>query len=361
MESKLTSELTFNQAIAQATMQMMEEDESIILFGEGVNDPGRIFGTTTELVEKFGSTRVQESPISENAIAGIMLGAALNGLRPIMTFQRVDFSLYAFDQLINNIAKWTSMFGLENGPPMVFRMIIGQGWGQGPQHAQNLQSIFAHIPGLKVITPSLPFNAKGMLIEALKGSSPVIFLEHKWCQGIIGDVPEKIYSCPLDKAAQLKEGDQLTIVSNSYWSVESLKAAKFLSEVGIEVSVIDLRSLSPIDLKLIKKDLNKTKRLLVVDGAWREYGVSSEIITQVVEEGCAADLLSPPARLTFHSSYSPSSTTLANEYYLNAGDIYNKVLEILGVQKKSPLKEEYMKSRVWDKPDPIYNKNFPNL
>lgn len=352
--------MTFNQAILEATYQEMENDSHVVVFGEGVNDPGGIFGTTLGLKERFGEERIQETPVSENAMTGIMLGAALNGLKPIFIFQRADFALYAMDQIVNNVAKWSSMFGGEFQVPLVMRMVMGQGWGQGHQHAQNLQAMFSHFPGLQVVTPSTPYSAKGLLSAAINCPSPVIFLEHKWCQDITGQVPKELYQSQLHQSCLLKEGNDLTIVSNSYWSMESYKACMFLSELGIEVDLIDLRSLTPIDFKQIKKSLLKTQRLLVVDGSWKSFGLAAEIIAQVSEDS-EINLITKPSRLTFSDHYSPSSPHMANQYYINAKDIFKRVQELLECQLESYSLDLYMEQRILDKPDHILNGDFPNI
>src|ERR1700722_14260768 len=181
--------LTLSQAILQATDQLMQIDSSVYVMGLGVPDPKGIFGTTTGLEKKYGSDRVLDMPTSENGMTGIAIGSALLGLRPIMTHQRVDFFLLALDQLINNAAKWHYMFGGQMNVPLVIRLIIGRGWGQGPQHSQSLQSIFSHIPGLKVVMPSNPYDAKGLLLSAIDDENPVVYLEHRWLHGIFGEVP----------------------------------------------------------------------------------------------------------------------------------------------------------------------------
>src|SRR3990167_3336413 len=175
----MSREIKFHQAILEATTQLMESNPDVYVIGLGAPDPKGLFGTTMGLEEKFGPNRVMDMPASENAMTGIVIGSALMGMRPIMTHQRVDFSLLALDQLINNAAKWHYMFGGKGSVPMVVRMFIGRGWGQGPQHSQTLHSIFAHIPGLKVVMPSNPQDAKGLFISSVQDNNPVIFLEHR--------------------------------------------------------------------------------------------------------------------------------------------------------------------------------------
>src|SRR5579872_1970482 len=189
----MTRQIKYHEAILEATDQIMELDPRVYLMGLGAPDPKGIFGTTSGLGKKYGPNRVMDMPTSENAMTGIAIGSAIEGMRPIMTHQRVDFFLLALDQLINNGAKWHYMFGGQMKVPLVIRLIIGRGWGQGPQHSQSLQSFFAHIPGLKVVMPSNPYDAKGLLISAIEDDNPVVYLEHRWLHGIFGEVPKEIY------------------------------------------------------------------------------------------------------------------------------------------------------------------------
>ena len=193
---QLVRELTYAQAIQEGLHQSMEADARVILVGEGVPDPKAIFATTAGLRDRFGSARVFDMPLSENGMTGICIGAALSGLRPVMVHQRIDFALLAMDQLVNNAAKWHYMFdGLAN-VPLVIRVIIGRGWGQGPQHSQSLQALFAHIPGFKVVLPATAYDAKGMLISAIEDNNPVIFIEHRWLHNIKDAVPAEPYRAP---------------------------------------------------------------------------------------------------------------------------------------------------------------------
>ncbi len=187
----------FNEAILEAHDQLMAVDPNVYIMGLGVPDPKGIFGTTVGLQEKYGPNRVMDMPCSENAMTGVAIGSALVGMRPIMTHQRVDFFLLALDQLVNNACKWHFMFGGQLNVPLVIRLIIGRGWGQGPQHSQTLTSFFAHLPGLKVVAPSSPYDAKGLLISAVEDNNPVVYLEHRWLHNIYGEVPSEIYRVPL--------------------------------------------------------------------------------------------------------------------------------------------------------------------
>lgn len=302
--------------------------------GLGVPDPKGIFGTTTDLHKIHGNERVMDMPVAENAMTGVAIGSAIVGMRPIMTHQRVDFMLLSLDQIINNAAKWHYMFGGKMKVPIVIRLIIGRGWGQGPQHSQSLQALFAHIPGLKVVMPTTPYDAKGLLISAIEDDNPVIFLEHRWLHNIFGPVPEKMYRVPIGQGNIMRAGDQVSIVSNSYMSLEALKAAEMLEKDGISAEVVDLRTIKPLDEELIIESVKKSGRLLVVDGAWRSFGVSAEIIA-LVSERAHDSLKTAPVRIAYPDVPTPTSWALANHYYPKSVDIVNAARQILGLEKKT--------------------------
>jgi pyruvate dehydrogenase E1 component beta subunit len=250
--------------------------------------------------------------------------------------------MLAMDQIINNAAKWHYMFNGQSSVPIVIRVIVGRGWGQGPQHSQNLQALFAHIPGLKVVTPATAKDAKGMMIAALQDKNPVIFIEHRWLYHIEDAVPEKMPLSELDKAQILRNGSDVTIVANSLMTIESIKAAEVLSKVGVDVEIVDLRSIKPIDLDTILKSVSKTKNLVVVDSAWKTGGISGEIISLVVES--SFDLLErAPLRVTSPDCYVPTSHYLADEYYQDAKQIANQVLKFLDQQDGADLVNSMLK------------------
>ncbi|WP_054775080.1 alpha-ketoacid dehydrogenase subunit beta, partial [Methylogaea oryzae] len=244
-------QLTQIEAIREALEQAMAEDERVILVGEGVPDPKGVFGTTAGLQERFGKQRVFDSPIAENGMTGICIGAAMSGLRPVMVHQRIDFALLAMDQIVNNAAKWRYMFAGQVNIPLVIRVIVGRGWGQGPQHAQSLQALFAHIPGLKVVMPSSGYDSKGMLLAAIRDDNPVIFIEHRWLQTLRDIVPEEPYVVPLDQALICHPGRHATLLAFSYMTVEARLAAEALADYGIELEVIDARCVRPLDLATV--------------------------------------------------------------------------------------------------------------
>lgn len=331
----------------------MEADKSVYIMGLGVPDPKGVFGTTLGLQKKFGSRRVLDMPVSENGMTGIALGSALVGMRPIITHQRIDFMLLSLDQIINNAAKWHYMFGGRQKMPVVFRLLVGRGWGQGPQHSQSLQALFAHIPGLKVVMPFSPYDAKGLLISAVEDDNPVVFIEHRWLHGICGAVPEDMYRVPLGAARVVREGKDITLVASSYMTLEAIRAAARLQELGVDCEIIDLRTVKPLDEKTIIDSVMKTGRLVVVDGGWRSFGVSAEIVA-LSSERCHGKLACAPRRIAFPDVPTPTSWALANHYYPDAADITAAVGGIFDI----PAAMNDLNNRDCDIPRDVPDKSF---
>jgi len=321
--------ITFAKAINEAFFQAMEMDDSVICYGLGVPDPKGVFGTTLGLQERFGEDRVFDMPASENAMTGVAIGASLNGIRPVMTHQRVDFFLLAMDQLVNNAAKWHYMFGGRSSVPITIRLIIGRGWGQGPTHSQNLQAWFAHIPGLKVVMPATPADAKGLLLSSIFDHNPVIFLEHRWLHNLEGEVPENDFRIPIGKAERLKTGEDISIVSFSYMTVEALHAVEFLETNGISPELINLRSIKPIDWEMIFSSVRKTGRLLALDTGPESGSIAGEVIARV-STNCFDALKQAPRRLTLPDIPTPTSLALTKVFYKRAEDIADVVGSMLG-------------------------------
>jgi pyruvate/2-oxoglutarate/acetoin dehydrogenase E1 component len=316
----VTRELKYVQALNEALDICMTKDANVVLIGLGVPDAAAIFGSTKGLVEKFGPRRVIDTPVSENAVTGIALGAALSGTRPIMTHIRLEFAMLAMDQIVNQAAKWHYMFGGKASAPLVIRLIVGRGWGQGPQHSQSLQSWFAHVPGLKVIMPATPHDAKGLLISAIEDDNPVVCIEHRWLYNIQGPVPEGYYSVPIGPAHVLRQGNDVTIASTSYMTLEAMRAAKQLASEGIEAEVVDIRTLNPFDEEPILESVRKTGRLIVCDTGWRSVGFAAEVVSRVAERALHA-LKAPPVRITLPDLPTPTTRALANYYYPLMHDI----------------------------------------
>lgn len=334
----------------------MAADISVYVMGLGVPDPTGIFGTTKGLQEKYGESRVLDMPLAENSMTGVAIGSAIVGMRPVMTHQRVDFALVAMEQIVNQAAKWHYMFDGQVNVPLVIRMIIGRGWGQGPQHSQSLQAMFAHVPGLKVVMPTTPYDAKGLLISAIEDNNPVVMLEHRWLYGITDAVPVEPYRVPLGKARVMSEGTDVTIVGLSYMSIESLRAAELLAERGVNAEVIDLRSLRPLDEDTILASVRKTGNLVVADTAHKMFGASAEILAFVTENAFAA-LKTAPRRVTIPDHPAPTSPALADSFYPHAGHIASEVLRQLGRDNDNSLFLQ-PEGRRLDQPDSSFTGPF---
>lgn len=350
-------QIKYSEAILEATDQKMALDPNVYVMGLGVPDPKGIFGTTSGLAEKYGSDRVMDMPTSENAMTGIAIGSAIRGMRPIMTHQRVDFFLLALDQLINNASKWHYMFGSQMKVPLVIRLIIGRGWGQGPQHSQSLHSIFSHIPGLKVVMPSNPYDAKGLLISAIEDNNPVIYMEHRWLHGIFGEVPRDTYRVPIGKAKVIKEGTDVTVVACSHMTLESFRAMHCIEAEGISVELIDLRSIQPLDKETIINSVRKTGRLIVVDPDWKTVGFSAEVLAIAAEEAFSF-LKAPPVRIAYPDRLCPTSWALSNYFYPTAKHIAFEILKMMQKTKKAALLFEEINAQMMQEPLDIPDKQF---
>lgn len=321
--------LTYREALLESTAQMLETDRSVFVIGEGVDDSGGVFGTTKGLYERFGKDRVMDSPLAENAVTGIAIGAAVAGLRPILVHMRVDFMPLTMDQLINHAAKWRYMFGGALSVPLVVRSIIGRGWGSAAQHSQSLQALFAHIPGLKVVMPATPYDAKGLLRASVYDGNPVIFIEHRWLYEHMGHVPEEPYTVEIGRGVVRRKGSDATIVAISHMVYESMKSADTLKDEDIDCEVIDLRTIRPLDAGLVIESVKKTGRLVVADTGWRECGPGSEVITRVVEDAFGS-LKAPARRVNLPEVPTPASPALEAAYYPGSAEIIKAVKETLG-------------------------------
>lgn len=321
--------ISYGQALCDALTVAMEKDRSVFVMGIGVDDHKAIFGSTKGLLERFGKERVFDTPLSEGAMTGIAIGAGLAGMKPVHIHIRADFLYLCMDQLLNVAAKWRSMFGGKGSVPIVVRAVIGRSWGQGAQHSQSLQSLFMHVPGIKVVMPTTPYDAKGLLLASIFDPNPVLMIEHRLLYDIQGEVPEGYYEEPFGRAYVRREGADVTLVANSYMVVECLKAADFLAEEGIEVEVVDPVSLVPLDLETILASVKKTGRLLVVDTSWTGCGTSAEIAALVSEKGFDS-LTQPVRRMGMASAVCPVAKSLENVFYPNARSIAQTVFEMMG-------------------------------
>ncbi|OUU50859.1 MAG: hypothetical protein CBC25_07070 [Pelagibacteraceae bacterium TMED65] len=324
----MNRKLKFNQAINEAIYQAMKSDRKVVCFGLGVTDPRRVFYSTERLVEKFGNERVFDIPTSENALTGVAIGLANLGSKVILSHQRVDFSFLSMDQIINSLSKWHYMFGGAQNLSVTIRLIIGRGWGQGPTHAQSYQSMFAKIPGLKVVMPSSPYNAKGLLLASIKDPNPVIFFEHRWLYDLAGDVPSKKYNIPIGKSKIITKGKDLTIItmSNSRHEVMGLK--DFFIKNKISPEVIDLLSISPLDMTTITKSVKKTGKLIVIDTCHKSFSTGKEIISNISEENLNYFKVKP-ILLGTPNTPTPTSFSLTKNYYPSKKVIAQNICKIL--------------------------------
>jgi acetoin:2,6-dichlorophenolindophenol oxidoreductase subunit beta len=292
-----TRELSYAEAIREGLAQAMEADERVFLFGEDVGVYGGAFGVSGDLVHRFGAQRVIDTPISELGIAGAAVGAAITGMKPVLELQFSDFVTLAMEQIVNQAAKIHFMFGGKANVPMVIRLPGGSGTGAAAQHSQSLEAWFAHVPGLKVLQPSTPHDAKGLLLAAIDDPNPVLIFEHKLLYKTKGPVPAEPYRVPIGKAAVRRHGSDLTIVGSSIMSIRAAAAAERLAGVGIDVEVIDLRCLRPIDFATIAASVRKTHRLLIVYEGVKTMGIGAEISAMIAESDVFDFLDAPIARL----------------------------------------------------------------
>ena len=334
----LKKEKNFSEEINSALEISLRRDKNLICYALGINDPKSTFGTTKNLKEKFGSKRVFDVPTSENALTGIGVGAAISGVRTVITHQRLDFSLLSFDQIVNSAAKWRYMFGGKLKVPLTIRMIVGRGWGQGPTHSQNLSVLFCNIPGLKVVYPTFASDAKKLLIKSIFDPNPVIFLEHRWLHQLKdSDIIERS-STNLKYSNLLTSGKDVTIISMSYLTLEAIKAKKILEKYNIKSDVIDLVSLKPLNYKPIFKSINKTKRVVILDTGFPYGSIASEIASKISKK-FFNKLKYPPVTMTMPDVPEPTSFYLTKDLYIDHFKISEKVLEMFN--KK--LEQKYIK------------------
>lgn len=321
-------EISYREAIREALTQALEMDRNVFLLGEGVDDPGGIFGTTLGLKERFGAERIMDLPIAENGMTGVAIGAAIAGMRPVFIHMRVDFLPMSMDQIVNHAAKWNYMTGGKVKVPLTVRAVIGRGWGSGAQHSQSLQALFAHVPGLRVGMPASPYDAKGMLLSSIGGACPVIIIEHRWLYDRKENVPEDIYFVPFGQGVIRKRGSSITIAATSYMVYESLRAAEELEKEGVDAEVIDLRWVQPMDEELIVESVRRTGRLIVADIGWKTCGVSAEVAA-IVAEKAHSFLKAPVRRVCLPGVPTPASPVLEEAYYPSFKDIVAAAKEMV--------------------------------
>lgn len=320
--------LTYVAAFNEALRQILQSDKRVFVIGQGVKSPWYVGKTCTGLIKEFGAERVIDTPVSESCITGVGIGAALAGMRPIVEHPRMDFMYLAMDQIFNHAAPWHYMFGSHASVPMVIWGIINRGGEQAAQHSQALQAIFMHVPGLKVVMPSTPYDLKGLLVAAVRDDNPVLLVDDRWLYNLEGEVPEELYEVPLGKGIIRKPGTQATVVATSFMVHEALKAAAEFLEENIDIEVLDLRSLKPMDTELLFASVRKTGRLVVADAAWKTCGVAGEIAA-LVGENLFHHLKSPVVRVTLPDVPAPASSALEKVYYPTAANIAKAIRQVL--------------------------------
>ena len=321
--------LGYAQAVNEALALALDHDPAVFVTGQGVDDPTAMFGVTKGLQEKFNATRVFDSPLSEEGMMGICTGAAMHGMRPVFMHNRPDFILLAFNQLVTHAAKMHYMDNGQTTVPLVVWAAIGRGWGSGAQHSQAIQGLLLTVPGLKIVMPSTPYDAKGLMLSAIADNNPVLVFEHRWLMKKDGVVPEGIYRVPFGKGVYRRRGKDVTIVGASHALELASQAANKLAAEGIDAEVIDLRSIKPLDEAIIAESLQKTGRLLVVDTGWAMGGVCAEI-------GCLAaekwfeHLKGPVRRIGLPDIPHPAGYTLEQFFYPDVTRISQTIREMCG-------------------------------
>ncbi len=320
-------EISYSEALNQGLRQAMELSEDVVVLGQLIDYSPGVFGSTTGLVDKFGSRRVRDFPVSESVMTAAAIGAAVVGLRPVLVHHRLDFMLYSMDAIVNWMALWRFKSNGQASVPVVIRAIVGRGWGQGPQHSKSLHAWFAHVPGIKVAMPATAADAKGLLLESIFGQDPVIIIEHRSLFGLKDSVPEIPYRVRFGRAAVRRLGSDLTVVAAGVMVPLALRVADRLSALGVNAEVIDLRTISPLDTETICSSVGKTGRLCVIDPAWQSFGISAEIIARVAERSGHL-LRADPVRICYPDSHTPMSTALEALYYLEEEAVIKQLLPL---------------------------------
>jgi len=332
--------INFGGAIREAIWQEMERDSSVFVYGIGVPTADRIFGTVEGIEEEFGANRCFDTPLSEDAMTGFALGAAISGLRPIHIHIRADFLLLAMNQLVNMASTFSYGTRGQMEAPLVIRAVIGRGWGQGFQHSKSLHSLFAHIPGLKVVMPTTPRDAKGLMTSAIRDNNPVVMIEHRWLYWAEDEVPEESYTIPIGEGNILRSGDDVTVVATSWMNVEAKRAAEIMEKRGVGVEIVDPRTIAPLDDTLIIESVRKTGHCIVADNDWVECGFASEVAARVSEK-CFGQIKSPVKRIGFAPTPCPTVRSLEDEFYPNAVDIVRSIEQKLGLKEMDLSGEEF--------------------
>lgn len=312
--------LSYVAAVREALTLALEHDPGVFVLGQGVDDPSAMFGTTRGLQEQFGASRVFDTPLSEEGMMGVSAGAAMNGMRPVFMHNRPDFVLLAFNQLVTHASKFHFMDNGQTNVPLVVWAAIGRGWGSGAQHSQAIHGMLLGVPGLKIVMPSTPYDAKGLLLSAIIDNNPVCVFEHRWLMKKEGVVPEGLYRVPIGKGVVRRSGSDVTIAGASHAIELGLQAAALLAADGIDAEVVDLRTVKPIDEAIVLESVRKTGRLLAVDAAWAIGGLCAELCCLAAEKAFR-DLKAPVARVGLPDVPTPAGYTLEQFYYPDAARI----------------------------------------
>lgn len=320
--------LSYVDALNEGLALALGLDPNVIVLGQGVNDPKGMFGVTTGLHKKFGVERVFDTPLSEEGMFGVCTGAAMNGIRPVYLHNRPDFLLLAFNQIVSHSSKFHYMDNGETSVPLVAWSAIGRGWGSGAQHSQAIQGLLLGVPGLKIIMPSTPYDAKGLMLTAIADNNPVLIFDHRWCMRNKGVVPEGIYKVPIGEGVYRQKGKDITVVGTSHSIELANQAVNQLKETGITADVIDLRTIKPLDEKIILESVQKTGKILVVDTGWEMGGVCAEIGCLVAEKAFSY-LKAPVRRLGLPDVPSPAGFTLEQYYYPNIDNFSQVIKEMV--------------------------------
>jgi len=320
--------LTYAQAIREAHAQLLALDPRVFVIGQGLWSPWYAGSSLEGLDSEFGCARMVDSPVSENAVTGMAVGAALAGLRPIVFHPRMDFMLLAMDPIVNQAANWSYLFSSKGGVPLVIRAVINRGGEQGAQHSQALHAMFMHVPGLKVVMPATPYDAKGLLMAAIKDSGPVLYIDDRWLYGESGEVPEEPFTVVIGEAIVRRRGSDVTLIGVSWMAAECVRAAALLEHEGIDAEVIDLRTLKPWDKELVAASVSRTGRAVVADGGWRTAGASADIAVEVTER-CFHDLKAPVVRVTLPDAPAPANRSEELVYYPGAEQISSAARALL--------------------------------
>jgi len=324
--------LSYAQAIREAHQQLLRFDDRVFVIGQGLWSPWYAGSSLEDLDKEFGKARILDSPVAENATTGLAVGAALVGMRPIVFHPRMDFMLLATDPLINQAANWSYLFGGQQGVPLVVRAVINRGGEQGAQHSQAMHALFLHVPGIKVVMPSTPADAKGLLIAALEDPNPVLYIDDRWLYEETGEVSEDMTATPIGSAAIRRAGTDVTVIAISYLAREAALAARDLESEGIGVELIDLRSLKPWDKETVLQSVRKTGRAVVADPGWRTGGASAEIAATIAQEAFDR-LLAPVERVALPDAPAPTSRAEETAYYPRAADIVRAARTTLGASE----------------------------